>query len=177
MTILNQDIADIRALSEDEKSILFAILDKDGNDSIDLNEFLEFGSVLLIKLAKKSDYDTFVQTHLPSIFASDFYQALCKAVKSKRFEHVIEIVLVLNGIQVAVQDYPQLAGQNVEQDPGGMNTLWETVETVFTVVYVIEAMLKIMVNGWKRYIEVPKNCFDFFITVMVVLASVYVYCE
>jgi len=179
MTILNQDIPEILRLSGEEKSIIFGFLDKDGDNTISRDEFLEFGTVFLLKLEKKSDYATFVETRLPSISRSHFYQTLCKSVKSIRFESSVDIVLVLNASIVAAQDYPMLAGQDVSQDPsyqnGYMDTVYEKAETIFTVLYVIEAMLKIMVNGWKHYIETPRNCYDFFITILVVLASAYVY--
>jgi len=58
---------------------------------------------------------------------------------------------------------------------GYTDNVWEGAETLFTVVYVIEVILKIMVNGWKQYIETPRNVFDFSITTLAVLASAYVY--
>ena len=181
ITILNQDIKEIRGMTREEQSILFAFLDKDGSNTINREEFLDFGSVLLVQLAKKSDYATFVETNLPLVFRSQSYQTLCKLVKSKRFDHVIEVLLVLNALVVAAQDYPMLAGEDVSLDPhykdGYMDTIWENLETIFTVFYVIEATLKIMVNGWKAYIEKPRNTFDFSITVLVCLATAYVYCE
>ena len=176
MTILNQDIPEIRGLSRDEEAILFAVLDKDGSNSISRDEFLNFGLVLLLSLSKRSEYMTFVEAHLPKLWNSPVYQALCKTVRSKRFDKAVEIVLVLNAIIVAAQDYPMLAG--VSKDPhylDGIDTKWEAFETVFTIIYVIETMLKIMVNGWRSYIEKPRNAFDFTITVLVVLASFYVY--
>ncbi len=162
-------------------SILFAFLDRDGSNSINREEFLDFGSVLLLNLSKHSDYATFVETHLPSVFRSNFYQAMCKVVKSHKAEVAVEVILVLNALLVAAQDYPQLIGKDESLDPhyldGYMDTVWEDLETVFTVLYVLEAILKIIVNGWKTYIESPRNAFDFIITVLVVLASAYVYCK
>ena len=172
MTILNQDIPEVHGLSHEEKTIMFAFLDKDGDGTISQDEFLEFGSVLLLNLTKKSHYATFVETNLPDVFQSNFYQTLSKAVKSNAFERTIEIVLVLNAVIIAAQDYDILLGHEIDRV-----YRMEGAETVFTVVYVIEAMLKIMVNGWNQYIESPKNCFDFVITVLVVIASAYVYCK
>ena len=72
-----------------------------------------------------------------------------------------------------------LVGQDVSQGPnyrdGYIDTAWESFQTIFTLLYVIEASLKIIVNGWRGYIEKPRNLFDFAITVLVVLASAYVY--
>jgi len=142
-------------------------------------EFQEFSSALLLRLHKTSEYATWVETHLPSVFGSHLYQRLSTFVKSKRFESIIDIVLVLNAAIAARQDYPVLAGHDVSKDPhfedGYIDTVWEAAETLFTGLYVIEAMLKITVNGWKAYSESARNAFDFFITVMAVLASVYVY--
>jgi hypothetical protein len=102
-------------------------------------------------------------------------------VKSTGFEYALDVVLVLNAVIIAFQDYPMLSGQDVTRDPhyndGYIDTIWEFMETIFTVVYVLEAMLKIMVEGWKRYSESPRNMFDFVITLMAVLASAYVYCK
>jgi hypothetical protein len=54
---------------------------------------------------------------------------------------------------------------------------WESMETIFTVLYTIEAILKITVNGWKKYTESGRNLYDFTITVVAIIASAYVYCE
>lgn len=100
MIILNHDIPEIRRLSDDEKSIMFAFLDRDGSNSISLDEFLDFGNVLLLKLAKQSDYATLVETHLPFIYMSGWYRKLCKFVQSKGFEHAIDVILVGNAITI-----------------------------------------------------------------------------
>lgn len=49
------------------------------------------------------------------------------------------------------------------------------METVFTGIYLFEAVSKILVQGWKRYLDSAKNVFDFWITVMAVSSSVIVY--
>ncbi|KAL7551472.1 hypothetical protein ACHAWF_014665 [Thalassiosira exigua] len=172
MTILNQDIPEVRGLSKEEMAIMYALMDKDGDNEISRDEFSSFGSVLLLKLAKKSDYATAVETHFPSLFRSDSYQTLCRAVKSKRFDTCIEVVLVLNALIISAQDYPRLSGLYKE---GDTEENYAGLELVFTMIYVLEVILKIVVNGWKQYIEKPRNAFDFIITVSVVLATAYVY--
>jgi len=172
ITILNQDIPEIGSLSRDQQSILFAFLDKDGNNVISRDEFLDFGSVLLLHLKKGSEYTTFVELHLPTLWRSNTYQAICKAVKSKQFDNGVEVVLVLNAVLSCAQDYPILTGQDSHINP---STVWENFQTIFTLLYVVEASLKIIVNGWRGYIETPRNAWDFFITILVVLSSAYVY--
>lgn len=179
MLILNQDIPEIRNLSQDERSIIFAFLDRDGSSSISIDEFLQFGKILLLDLSKQSDYHTVVQIYFPRINETRWYQALCRFVKSASFEYCLDVILVLNAAIIAFQDYPELSGQDVTRDyhyyDGYIDTVWELMETIFTVVYVLEATLKITVDGWKRYSESPRNVFDFTITVMAVLATAYVY--
>lgn len=181
MLILNQDVPEIQRLSEDERGIIFAFLDRDGSSNISLDEFLDFGKILLLKLTKHSAYATFVEINFPRVHQSNWYQDLCKFVRSTEFEYCLDVVLVLNAVIIAFQDYPMLAGKDVTRDPhfndGYIDTIWELMETIFTVVYVLEAMLKIMVDGWKKYSESMRNMFDFFITLLAVLATAYVYCK
>jgi hypothetical protein len=182
MKILDEDIPDFQGLSDGAiKAIMFAFLDKDGDNSLNRGEFLEFDSILRLNLGKNSVYATFVEINYPYFYKSQFYQTFVTYIKSARFDICIEVILILNAILVFTQDYPILAGEDVSQDhhyqDGYMDTIWEHLETIFTVVYVVEAMVKIIVNGWKLYIESLRNAFDFFITVLVVLATAYVYCK
>lgn len=89
------------------------------------------------------------------------------------------MLLILNAIVIGIQSYPELAGEYVEINPksynGKIDTGWELVETMFTVIYLLEFLSKVMVLGWKRYSESPKNLFDGFITWMAVWATLYVY--
>jgi hypothetical protein len=82
-----------------------------------MEEFLDFGNVLLLELTNQIDYVTFVECHFPNIFHSHWYQSLCNAVRSKGFEYMIDCVLVANAAIIAIQSYPELSGQNVALDP------------------------------------------------------------
>lgn len=178
MAVLNRDLPEIKAMSSDEQSIFFALLDKDGSDSISLEEFLDFGLVLLLNLQNESDYTTFVETRLPSVYHSRWYARLSKAVQSNRFDLVVDVILVLNAITILAQDYSMLAGYDTDNSGSTeLDTNWEKLETLFTALYVCEVMLKVTVNGWKKYSESARNIFDFFITCLTILASFYVYCE
>lgn len=54
---MNQDIPEIQKLSSDQKSIFFAMLDKDGSSTINLEEFLAFANVLLLGRLNSTCYD------------------------------------------------------------------------------------------------------------------------
>ena len=177
MAILNKDIPEVKTMSSDEKSIFYALLDRDGTDSIHLDEFLDFGTILLLKLSKQSDYATWVETKFPAVYQSQWYTRLSDAVKSNRFDIIVDIILVLNAITIFMQDYSVLVGHDTVSEIQKLDTNWERLETLFTVLYVLEVMLKVTINGWKRYTESARNLFDFFITCMTVMASFYIYCE
>ncbi|KAL7540597.1 hypothetical protein ACHAWF_006726 [Thalassiosira exigua] len=174
ITILYDDIPQMRGLTEENMAAIFNALDKDGSQTISRDEFLEFSSVLLLKLAKEPDYTTFVEAKLPFIYKSGFYRATCKTVRSKRFERGIEVVLVLNALIIAAQDLPMLIGSDSAESSYYGESVYDGVEFLFTIFYVVEVLLKITVNGWKRYIESPQNAFDFIITACVVLATAYI---
>ncbi len=178
MAVLDQDFPKVNTMSSEEKSIVFALLDKDGSDSISLEEFQDFGVVLLLAVSAESDYVTLVETMLPSVYRSQWYTRLCDVVKSNRFDTAVDAILVLNAMTIFMQDYPMLVGQgSVSQNINALDTNWEKLETLFTALYVLEVMLKVTINGWKKYTESARNIFDFFITCMTILASFYVYCE
>jgi Ion transport protein len=135
---------------------------------------------LLLEFTKESEYATFMEVRFPKIYNGRVWQAMCKAVQSTAFEYCVDLLLVLNAVIIGIQSYPELSGQDVSLDPhysdGYIDTKWELVETVFTVVYVMEVFLKVMVIGWKRYSESARNMFDFSVTLLAVLATAYVYC-
>ncbi len=178
MAVLNQAFPKVITMSSEEKCILYALLDKDGSDSVSLEEFRDFGLVLLFTLSKESDYVTLVETMLPSVYRSQWYARLSEVVKSNRFDTAVDAILVLNAMTIFMQDYSMLVGQgSVSQNTDALDTNWEKLETLFTALYVLEVILKIAINGWKKYSESARNVFDFFITCVTILASFYVYCE
>jgi two pore calcium channel protein, plant len=177
--VLNEDFPEIRRLTEDETKLLFGFLDKDGSSLITLEEFQDFGSVLLLEFTSDAEYETVVQRYLPRVFASKWYRRVCDSVRSTKFELIVDLVLIANAVIIAYQSYPELTGKSVMLNPhysdGHIDTWAELVETIFTVFYVLEAVLKIIVDGWKRYRESARNCFDFGVTMTALVATAYVY--
>jgi len=177
--ILNEDFPEFRRLSNEEAKLIFAILDRDGSSTITEDEFMDFGTVMLLEFMKSSDYATFVEIRLPRLYQSRLYQGFCRVVRSNYFEYAIDLILILNAVVIAIQSYPELSNQTVHIDPkywdGSIDTVWEAMEAVFTLIYCVEAVVKVNVFGWKAYSESPKNMFDFTITVLAVASSVVVY--
>jgi len=177
--ILNEDFPEIRKVPDEECRILFAILDKDGDQLITEEEFMSFGVILLLKFEKESTYVTFIETVFPVVYKSVSYQRFCAIIRSTYFEGVIDIILVLNAVIVGIQSWPMLMGQTVDIDPhlkdGEIDTVWEKFQSIFTCIYFVEVVVKVLVFGWKRYSESGKNMFDFCITGLSIGTTIYVY--
>lgn len=177
--ILNNDFYEFRTLSKEETVLLFAILDKDGSGSIEENEFIEFGNILLLEFSQASDYESPIKKFFPRFFETNIFQSFCRIVEAPSFEKAIDAIIFLNAILIGIQSYPELSGQAVTLDErswdGEVDTVWELLELILSTVYVLEVLSKISVFGTKRYFESAKNIFDFTITVLAVVASAVVY--
>eukprot|EP00980_Cylindrotheca_fusiformis_P019093 scaffold6440_cov124-Cylindrotheca_fusiformis.AAC.7 len=176
--VLNEDFPEIRRLSEVETARLFRSLDTDESDNLTAEEFQDFGNAMK-QLATEPDYTTFVQARFPDFYESAKYQQLVSFVRSYAFERTIDVILVLNAVVVVIESYPELAGQYIANDKpgfdGDLDSPWAIAENIFTVLYTVEVCLKVMIDGWKKYSESPRNMFDFVITLAVLIACIYVY--
>lgn len=177
--ILNNDFPEFPHISSRDAKILYAILDRDGSSVINVNEFLDFGSILLLEFFHEKEFHTLVQTTFPKLYHSQRYQRFVKFVKSNAFETVVDVILVLNAVVVVIQSWPIIIGEQITVDEnlldGSIDTYWELCEAIFTLIYCVEAALKILAMGWRSYIEQFKNVFDFSITVFAFVTSAYVY--
>jgi hypothetical protein len=87
--------------------------------------------------------------------------------------------LVLNAVVVVIQSWPLIVGNPVTLDEhyldGTIDTVWELIEALFTLVYILEAAVKLLALGSRTYFESTRNCFDFIVTILAFLATAYVY--
>lgn len=177
--ILNEDCPEIKHIPEETAELLFALLDKSGDDRISEEEFHNFGHVMLVQFESSTRYTTCVQRFLPRLYHSTGYQTFCSIIKSNTFERLVDIVLLLNAVVVTIQTYPELTGQqskeNIKLADGNIDTIWELFQAVFTVFYCLEMVSKVLVNGWRRYTESYKNIFDAAVTILSLAATCYVY--
>jgi Ion transport protein len=173
--------------SKEQRKLVFALLDRDGTESITYDEFMNLGLVLQLELVQSSAYQTVVERHMPEVHQSLHFQRLNDIIRSPRFDTFVDCVLVMNALVIAIQSYPELSGQRVSEQGsstnstsdlyqnGQIDTAWEVVEAVFTALYVLECGLKVTVFGSRAYFERGKNVFDCAITGLAVVCSVLVY--
>jgi len=177
--ILNEDCPEVKYIDDKTAELIFSVLDNDGSDRVSLDEFMEFGYIMMFKFQSADIYITFMEQNFPGIYRTTWFQGLSNILESEKFEVGIEIILVLNAVVVGIQSYPELVGLDAKENSaisnGEIDTIWETFETIFTVIYVAEATLKILVQGWNKYSADVRNIFDFVITIMSIAATAYVY--
>ncbi len=177
--ILNDDFDEIPSIPQYEATLLFAILDTDGSEMLEEEEFANFGSAMLLEFVAYDKYEPAIERYFPSVKESPIYKKTCDIILSPLFEQIVDGIVLLNALVVIIQMYPILAGQPASENPhlkdGLIDSPWEIVETLFTLLFVIEMMLKITALGWSRYILTLRNKFDGLITVMAVVATFYVY--
>jgi len=177
--ILNKDFPEVRHISSRDQELLFAILDRDGSGIISKAEFLDFGSIILLEFVHEEELASFVQLQFPTLYHTPKYQSFVRLMKSDNLEVAVNGILALNALVVVVQSWPLLVGDPISLNghymDGTIDTMWELIEALFTLIYCVEALLKIIALGWRSYSESTKNIFDFVITILAFVASAYVY--
>lgn len=72
--ILNKDFPEFPQIRSRDAKLLFAVLDRDGSSRINKEEFLDFGSVLLLEFFHEDEFATFTQEYFPKTYRSEWYQ-------------------------------------------------------------------------------------------------------
>ncbi|OQR84844.1 hypothetical protein ACHHYP_12634 [Achlya hypogyna] len=164
---------EIGYIKKSKMQLLFDALDTDGDERLQWQEFANICVVLRKALSKKRLPPSEVQRWFPNVFHSDGFHALCTVVRHPRFEFVIDVVLVANALLIVFESLPVLNGEPMPLEEEF--TVWERVETVFSFIYLLEMLLKIIVEGRAVYWSSMKNKFDCIITLAVVAVDVYAY--
>jgi Ion transport protein. len=155
--------------------LIFAILDKDGSEKLELNEFLYFGQAMLLEFEEYANYGSFVEKFFPSILESAFYNDLKQVIHSDWFERSIDLIVTINAVVVVVHSYPMLAGKTFQDSLAyaQVNSPWEVVEILFTIIFALEMMSKLAVFGVKRYFSSLRNIFDGAVTISAIFSAFY----
>jgi len=176
--VLNNDCPEVAYIPQATAELLFAILDKDGGGTIDKKEFQIFGQVMLLEFEDASP-ETFVQKVFPDTFNAPWFQTLRNGCLTEKFEHFIDYILIVNTLIVLVQTLPEIMGKvsqaSESQNDGKLDSFWEMVELVFTMIYFFEMLSKNILMGAKTYWGSYRNQFDGIITTLSVVATCYVY--
>ena len=174
--ILNDECPDIKYIRSETAELIFDFLDEDHSNDLDETEFLNLTNALFYEFEVADGYKTGMETYFPNIFFSGSYQKFADFVKSQNFEIFIDVIIALNVIVCLLQTWEVVSNDNISKlDNDETDTFYEVIEIGFTILYFFEMCAKLLVLGYRSYIESSRNKFDGFITVAAVLVSIYVY--
>ena len=92
---------------------------------------------IFYEFSRADSYKTFVAKRSPHIFISNGFQTFSDFIKSTTFEHIIDLLIILNAIVCAIQSWDILMGvsesnQNDDNaltllEDGRIDTIWEVL--------------------------------------------------
>ncbi|RHY89801.1 hypothetical protein DYB37_001843 [Aphanomyces astaci] len=152
---------------------VFAALDTNGDNEIQLDEFLHTCDVLETLLFADNVSKSEVELWCPVVAHAHWFATFASMIRSQSFEWVVDAALVLNAVLVVIESSGVIYGHNTSTADHWAG--WDHFEVAFTTLYVFEMMAKIIIDGTRRYWASVKNRFDCIITVAVVGVDVFTY--
>ncbi|KAH9132833.1 hypothetical protein AeRB84_020897 [Aphanomyces euteiches] len=152
---------------------ILASLDTNGDNQIELSEFLETCDVLeRLLFVDNQVFRSEMEICFPLFVHTTAFQSFREMVHSKAFEWFIDGALVVNAILVLVESSSVMYGDVLTEESTPWDG-WNALEIAFTTLYVVEMVVKIIVDGSRKYLASGKNRFDCIITVAVVGIDLY----
>lgn len=93
--------------------------------------------------------------------------ALGRMVRNPLFEGAVDVMILINSVLIVIETEYEMTHAT-----GSGIQILETVEPIFTLVYVVELLLKLVVYGWGEYWRKLRNRFDFFVVFFLMVAEV-----
>eukprot|EP00937_MAST-01D_sp_MAST-1D-sp2_P003304 g3304.t1 len=93
--------------------------------------------------------------------------ALGRMVRNPLFEGMVDVMILINSVLIVIE-----VEQEMKHSSGEGIQIMETVEPIFTLIYVVELLLKLIVYGWSEYWKKLRNRFDFFVVLGLMVAEV-----
>jgi hypothetical protein len=122
--------------------------------------------------AADSQQRTCTQRLCPGWAAGRGYRRLRTLVHSPLFERAMHAVIILNAIlilgELRFEYNPRSSAGGGGAHSGGHEahgsswslSWWEVAELLFTALYIVEVVVKVTVQGWRRYWRLSRNKFD-----------------
>lgn len=96
----------------------------------------------------------------------DLYN-LGRFVKSGKLDHLVNVILGFNFLFICYESYLDLS-KSATEEPGWV----KVVEMFFSTVYMIEVIMKLMIEAFSNYASKPSNVFDFVVSILLFAAGV-----
>eukprot|EP01025_Chloroclados_australasicus_P021271 TRINITY_DN2233_c0_g1_i2.p1 TRINITY_DN2233_c0_g1~~TRINITY_DN2233_c0_g1_i2.p1 ORF type:complete len:944 (-),score=76.29 TRINITY_DN2233_c0_g1_i2:3939-6458(-) len=155
--------------------LMFAVLDFDGSQVLTFENFRMLMSVLRIRF-ERIEEETYLERKYPAFFKSPFFQTFKNIVLSVWFEYGMMLILLIMGIFTVWESWDDIINgysPNPKRTDNKLDSFWNFIELIFTVIFVVEATVKILALGWKRYWR--QDTFEFFVAVLSVVVTIIIY--
>lgn len=146
-------------IPENIGTVLFAILDKDGSQRLERQEFEMMAMLMIFEFEDYDTYTPLIEMYIPYLKQSSSYRDFKIMVASKKFDAFMTCVLVLNTGFLICQMLPLLAGQSIHPKDS-FTSFSEDFEMIFVSIYLFEMLSKILTMSWKIYAVTDHNLFD-----------------
>lgn len=151
-------------ISREEFELIFEALDDSNDFKINLNEFEDLCNAIAMRFEREDTPSWFER--FPSFYHSPRCEKLKTFVRSPKFGNFIALVLILNFVAVIIETTLDIENNSAQK-------IWQKVELVFGLIYVLEMALKIFAFGFKNYWRNGENRFDFLVTWVIVIGEAY----
>lgn len=158
------------SLDEERVQHVFVALDRNSDGNISLDEFLPIIDVLQLEFVIEAENISLVQRFFPQFYATPRWQRVTEYVRSGTLTFHIGIIMFVNVIIVLIETTMDLT----EDETPASVAFFATVECIFSVVYIVEMILKVLSQGFDRYWKYFSNRFDFYVTWLLLVGAIYV---
>ncbi|GLU06440.1 hypothetical protein SLE2022_234750 [Rubroshorea leprosula] len=149
-------------ISREEFELIFVELDDSHDFRINLDEFNDLCNAIALRFQKEDSPSIFER--FPSLYHSPHSEKLKSFVRSPKFGYLISFILIVNLVAVIIETTLDIENNSAQK-------VWQEVEFVFGWIYVLEMALKVYSFGFENYWRDGQNCFDFFITWIIVIGE------
>lgn len=153
-------------MSPRDVALCFRQLNTSGDGRITADEFMHVFDIVGLRWQPKEPLDPWFTAAWPPL------RIICRAarrlVQWKYFEHVVYVLIVANGLAMAIRVFQ--SADNLQD--GAMNFCgsWDTF--LFLAIFLLEALLRIIGIGWTDYITSGWNIFDLSVTLAALFGSI-----
>ena len=153
--------------------LLFAALDRSGDSCIDEAEFLSVCEVLRVRF-ERVPRRNWLEARAPWFAQTACWQRISALVRSRLFDSVVDALLVFAGVILVIEERQVLSGRPQDFD-SRPDSLWNLLELVLSVFFMIEMALKLLALGWREYTRSLKNELDAVVSLATFVVVIIVY--
>ncbi|KAH7972504.1 hypothetical protein HPB52_012730 [Rhipicephalus sanguineus] len=141
------------ARSEVTKKILWYVLDQNGDNKVDLPDFMYLADLLNVRIVETEETQNCFEKYMPRVYNCVVSQWIRTMTAHIFFRYLFDLLILVNAIVIGLDVYE--------------------AEWFFLTVFSVEIMLKIYAFGFVQFMKQAWNVFDFIIIGSAVVGTLY----